>query len=333
MRIGILSGYSRVAQLKAKNFYDSIKKVGHDATVFCRAPMSYEIPHYVAPTLQEMWNLAYKSDCEFFMTTTDAIGDILSRLNQSRNKPYFPEGSNHKDKLHLLTHDLDSIQSWNTIDDVPDKVPIFIKPNMGSGSEGGDPWAYKKYDSKEHFIESLKDIGGLRRFNYAQANAGWMGQYVFQEYLPHDYVQVRWYLNDGIPMSFVRLNLPAPYADKVITYHIDFDDDFKFAHNSLWGTLTSVQAIPTKNKSKINDFNLRCAASWTVTFQKVCPNFYDAYFNNLLNPARINYEFKCKSFTLVPPNFHHEYNLNDFIITPDIPYLGDETKMGIIFND
>lgn len=333
MKIGILSGYSTVAQFKTKNFYNSIKKVGHDAVIFCRAPMEYDIPHFVCPSLNEMYAAANNSDCEFFITSTDAIGDILSKLNKSRNKPYFIEGANHKDKLNLLSHNLDIIKSWDNIEDIPDDIPIFIKPIMGSGSEGGDPWAYKQFDSKQHFLDSLKDIGGIRRFNYAQQNTGWMGKYVFQEYLPHDHVIVRWYLNDGIPMAFGRLDLPAPYAEKAITYHINFEDDFDFCQNVPWGTLTSIQAIPTAGTPKINDFNLRCAASWTVTYGVVCPNFYDTYFNNLLNTSRTKYDFKCKSFTLVPPNLHYVYNPTNFIITPDIPYLGDRTKMGIIFND
>lgn len=338
MIIGILCGQSKISQRRAIEYYDAINEVGHAASIFSRTPLIFNRPHRIFSSKEAMFNAAKNSNCEFFMACTDALGDIISQLNQLRGKPFFPPNASHKDNLHCLNHGWDNIKTWKTLDEVPDDIPIFIKPINGSGGlingdRGGDPWSYVNFNSKKDFFQFIENYGGIRRFHLAQLNKGWMGEYIFQEYIPHEYIITRMFMNDGSPSQVITFNLPHNWTKVPLVYNVDNIDDLNFANNIPWGTFTSLQALPTAALPKVNDFNIRCVSTWSIVYKLVCPNFYTAFFNNLLNFKNTQYNFKYSSYTIIPPFILTNHNDATLLPSYDIFANDSDQKMGIILHD
>jgi hypothetical protein len=336
MIIGILCGLNKISQKKALEYYEAIHEVGHQAIIFSRPPFIFDRPHLVCDTKDSMFDAAYNSNAEFFMLCNDNLGDIVSRLNQDRGMPFTPIGASLKTNLKNLDHSFDYIETWENLDEVPPNTEIFIKPNNGSGgvpgADEGDPWSYKMFESKDAFIKSLENYGGLHRFNFSQENAGWMGKYIFQEYIKHDYVISHHFLNDGVSMPFSRIDLPINYKITPYKWKINSGDDFNFAKNTRWGSFSIFQALPTESIPKITDYNLRCPALLSIFYKIACPGFYTTFFDNLLNKQRNEYLWKASEVSIIPPVARANYN-NLYDLPAYDFYGSDEKSFGVLLHD
>lgn len=300
MKIGILCGIAASAQRKAEVYQEAILAAGHSVNIFSRGPIGFqtELVH-VEPNLQKLGREADHIDCDFYIGCNDNLGDLVTLLNKSRNMPHIPLGATDKTNLDKLSDKLQPIPSWDHLDKVPNDIPIFVKPSSGSGSVGGEPWSYKKFESKRQFVEWLDTIdGGWHRFEYAQEHVGVLGRSVFQQYIENNGFMYMHYMNDGTPKlwmeSFCHEPRYSPTWNKIHS-----DDAYDFTHNVPWGTFCSFQAFPNPNgKPYVFDFNVRVGAYWTTLFEHLSPDFFKTYFDNLLNNKQGQYEYKCTEFVM-----------------------------------
>lgn len=336
-----MCGFNQTSQRKAQEYYDAIHEVGHNAILFTRGKFDFGRPHIVCPSKDSMLDEAKKSDAEFFMACTDSLVGIVGLLNQQRNKPFFPSDNILKSNLGNLKHNIPLIQTWENLDDVPNDIPIFIKPNNGAGGianttddlpSEGDPWTYKRFSSKDHFVNFIKDKGGLKRFFHSQMNPGSLGKYVIQEYIDHEEFVNYNYLNDGVSQHFSYIVFKRDRKSHKYTWVVDYNDEWDFAQNGPWGTFYMMQVLMSPQGPKINDFNLRCSALIPIFYKLVCPSFYSTYFNNLLNNRQEKYDWKVGSWSIIP---HHEFNLYDniqFLPAYDF-YDYKQEVFGIVLHD
>lgn len=327
MKIGILCGAAASAQSKARDYYNAIKEVGHEAIIFSRAPMA--LAYVVEPSIDGLTHLADATELDFYIGCTDALGDSITILNSVRGWPTIPLGATHKAKLGRLSDRLSAITTWNSVDEVPANVPIIVKPINGSGSKGGDPWAYAQYDSIDAFLKYMTNTfpEGIKRFEYAQNNIGVLGEYVFQEFIENDGYFYHHYMNDGTAKRWMETFCTGP-ADRYKTFNKFTDvDDFNFADNLPFGTFGSFQGFDANPLPYIFDFNVRCSAFWTTLHHVICPDFFTTYFDNLLNKKNGKYEYSCEEFIVDPDTTHNEGIL---IAVQDFPQSGTHAMHRII---
>jgi hypothetical protein len=301
MKIGILCGTARSAQRKAVLYYDAIRTVGHSPLIISRSPIPDQgLNVVVASSVHDVIAATYEANQDFYIGCTDSLGDIVSTANHDRGYPVIPVNAAHKGNLGKLSPKLVEIPTWASIDEVPKGMPIFVKPATGSGSKGGDPWTYSKFDSIDAFTSYLLEMdGGLHRFEYAQAHPGVLGKCIFQEYVEADHSIYHHYLNDGTARHWMETKCVIPRDTSKTYFKISNQDDYEFAHNIPFGTFGSFQAYPG-TPPKIFDFNVRCSAYWNILHRYVCPDFFITFFDNLLNKANRQYEFKCQEFVMDP---------------------------------
>jgi hypothetical protein len=330
MKIGILCGTAQSAQRKALAYYDAIIAVGHEPTIFARAPLYRNTARtIVASTVAGLERAAAHGNLDFYIGCTDALGDSVANLNVARGYPVIPHHATHKDKLGRLSTKLDDIPTWAHIDEVPNGIPIMVKTVNGSGSIGGDPWAYARYDSIEAFKNYLTNEleSGIQRFEYAQQHPGILGAYVFQQLIITDHYIYHHYLNDGTARHWMETKCDIPRSSSKTHFKISDVDAFDFAHNLPFGTFGSFQAFPAVPKPLIFDFNVRASAYWNVLHQYVCPDFFLTYFDNLLNKVNRKYEWKCDEFVMDPDTSNEQ----GFLLTiEDFPTTGTHRPYRII---
>lgn len=341
MIIGVLCGLNKTSQRKAQEYYDAIHEVGHKAIIFSRGNFEFNRPHKICPTKDIMLTECVHSEAEFFMACTDNLVNLVSELNKQRNKPYLQKDYILKSNLGKFKHKINTISTWEHLDDVPNNLPIFIKPNNGAGGVAnivddlpseGDPWSYKKFKSKDDFIKFLSDKGGLPRFLHAQQNPGWMGKYIIQEYIDHeDFINYN-YLNDGIPQAFSYINFKREYKKNLYTWYVNSQDGWDFAQNGPWGSFYMMQVLLSQHGPKINDFNLRCSSLIPIFYKLVCPNFYINYFNNLLNHKQEKYNWKVSSWSVIPHANFSDYCNIQFLPAYDF-YDNKYDVFGIVLHD
>jgi hypothetical protein len=303
MDVGILCGVARSAQRKAVLFYDAILAVGHNPTIFSRGPMDDQgCEVLIEPSIEKFAALAEAMNLDFYIGCTDSLGDIVSSLNAQRGYDVIPPNAAHKSNLGKLSSKLVDIPTWAEIDEVPTDIPIFVKPANGSGSKGGDPWTYAKFDSIDAFKNYLTNEleGGAHRFEYAQEHTGVLGKCVFQQYIEADHSIYHHYLNDGTARHWMETKCMIPRQTSKTYFKVSNIDDYDFAHNLPFGTFGSFQAFPSEPKPLIFDFNVRASAYWNVLHKFVCPDFFVTFFDNLLNKANRKYNFKCYEFVMDP---------------------------------
>lgn len=331
MKIGILCGVAASATQQAIRYFDAIHTVGHEATIFTKGII--QLDHYSQTVYchdnDEMKQLAHNSDCEFFIACNDNLGDLTTWLNVQRGKPGIKDGATHKVNVGTLSDKLQGIPSWNEIGDIPKGIPIFVKPNNGSGSKGGNDWNYQHYESVDHLQDYIDTQlnGGASRFEYAQANPLSLGKSVFQQYIPNEGWIYHHYLNDGVAKHWMKSFCQAPNPDAPAFNIITDIDAFDFAHHLTWGTGGSFQAFPNKNgKPYIFDFNVRFSAYWASVYKVICPDFFETFFDNLLNGKQNKYNFITDRFTIDP------YGPEDSkIVITDYPSSGIHSSQSIIF--
>lgn len=328
MRIGIFCGVARSAQSKALDYYDAINVVGHTPIVFSRGPLPREVPNtFVASSISDLVTLARGQRIDFCIGCTDALGDAVTLLNTELGYECIPLEATHKAKLGGLSPKLKEIPTWHEIDEVPEGLPIIIKPAHGSGSMGGDPWAYQRYDSITAFKQFLeKELeNGIGKFEYAQSHTGVLGRYVFQEFVENEGFMYHHYMNDGTAQHWMETFCQAPKLDTPTYNKITNIDAFDFAHHFPFGTFGSFQAFPAEPLPRVFDFNVRASGFWTTLHRYICPNFFVAYFDNLLNKASSKYDWKCDEYIMKP------YPTSGFIITvEDYPASGLHTQQELI---
>jgi hypothetical protein len=303
MKIGILCGVARSAQSKALDYYHSIQTVGHTPIIFSRGPLHSEVPNvYVAPAINDLVALTVDKGIDFYIGCTDALGDAVTSLNTALGFECIPLEATHKSNLGRLSDKLKDIPTWQEMDAVPEGLPIIIKPANGSGSMGGDPWAYQHYDSIGAFKKYLETEfeNGHSKFDYAQNHTGVLGRYVFQEYIDNEGYLYHHYMNDGTPKHWMETFCQAPRPDTPTYNKITDFDAFDFAHHFPYGTFGSFQAFPAEPLPRVFDFNVRAGAFWTTLHKYICPNFFIAYFDNLLNKANHKYDWQCQEFIMDP---------------------------------
>jgi len=303
MKIGILCGTARSAQRKASLFSNAIERVGHTPQIFSRGPLYFpDSTALYSNNIERLVELGSQSNCDFFIGCNDNLGNAISILNSLLDYETIPLNAVHKSYLGSLSPKLDGIPSWRTIEDVPKNMPIIVKSVYGSGSKGGDPWAYETYNSIDDFTNYLmRDVDeGLARFYYAQKNPGTLGTYIFQQYIESDHSIYHHYLNDGTSRHWMETKCMIPRATSKTYFKITDVDNYDFAHNLTFGTLGSFQAFPTKANPLIFDFNVRSSAYWNILHEYICPNFFDAYFDRLLNKSEQRYNWQCDEFVMEP---------------------------------
>jgi hypothetical protein len=303
MKIGIIAGVAKSAQRQAQIFEKSIAAGGHTSQVFARTNigMSFESSVVYETDVTKLVSIADQSDCEFFVTCNDNLGDHISALNAKRSFDVIPPSSTHKTNLAKLSNKLQAIPSWDHIEDVPKDIPIFVKPISGSGSKGGDAWSYKRFDSIDSFTHWLvHDLdGGVQRFEYAQVHTGVLGRSIFQQYINREDWLYHHYLNDGVAKHWMASICYAPIPNKPCWNKITNVDPFDFTSNIAFGTQCSIQAFDN-TPPMLFDFNVRISAYWNSVYQYFCPDFYDVYFGNLLNKSQDKPNFICEEFNINP---------------------------------
>lgn len=323
MKIGILTGVAKSAIHKATIFGESIQLVGHQVEYFAKALFATNSKISCGSTNEEIFQLALKSDCDFFMGCNDNLGTYVSMLNRRLGWNVIPENAADKTNLKNLTSKLQEIRSWEDMNEVPENIEIFVKPLSGSGSIGGDEWCYKRFNNIKAFKEYLeyKVDGGMERFNYAQNHLGALGKSVFQEYVHSDGFLYHHYLNDGTATQWLESYCYAPSPDKPCFNKVVFEDAYDFTKNVSIGTMCSFQAFPDL-PPKIFDFNVRCSAYWTSIYPHVCPDFFNTFFNNFLNSKAEKYDFKFTEFTMWPDNLENVNKSGVKLIIGDYPAGG-----------
>jgi hypothetical protein len=329
MKIGILCGVARSAQSKALDYYDAIQAVGHHPLIFSRGPLHRDVPNtFVAAAVPDLVALAKGRDIDFFIGCTDALGDAVSALNTELGHECIPLESTHKSNLGRLSDKLQDIPTWSELNEVPDGLPIIIKPANGSGSLGGDPWAYQRYDSIGHFRDYLRKelADGEHRFEWAQNHTGVLGRYVFQEFIENEGFMYHHYMNDGIAQHWMTTFCRAHANANAPTHNtITNVDEFDFARHFPRGTFGSFQAFPAEPLPRVFDFNVRAGAFWTTLHRYICPNFFLAYFDNLLNNADQKYDWQCNEFIIDPTA-----TSGLIIKIEDFPFSGVHAPHGLI---
>jgi hypothetical protein len=334
-------GVNQMSQRKALEYFDAIHEVGHTAIIFSRGQYNFIRLNTVCATKEIMFDTAIRSNAEFFITCNDNLAGIVAELNKHRNKPFLPGDYALKSNLGKFKHSIPLIETWETLDEVPNNIPIFIKPNNGSGGvaniiddleSDGDPWTYKKFNSKDHFIHFLINKGGLHRFEYAQNNPGSMGKYVIQEYIEHEEFMNYNYLNDGISKLFSYIKMKRDYKSHPYTWIVNSEiDEWEFAQNGTWGTFLMMQTLLSPSGPKINDINLRCSALLPIFHKVVCPNFYTNFFNNLLNNKQERYEWVVNSWSIIP---HHQFSeWRNIQFLPSYDFYDKQSVFGLVLHD
>lgn len=303
MKIGILAGVAKSAQRQAQIFERSIALAGHTSKVFARENIGMELSNVIfEKDVQILSELADHSDCDFFITCNDNLGDYVASLNASRGHQVIPVSATHKTNLGKLSTKLQPIPSWNSIDEVPEDLPIFVKPIHGSGSKGGEYWSYKQFDSIAAFKKYLEvDIeNGMARFLIAQSNPGVLGKSIFQQYIAREDWLYHHYVNDGTAKHWMESICYAPIPGKPCWNRFTNVDPFDFTHNIARGTMCSIQAFDEAKPPMLFDFNVRVSAYWNSIYAYFCPDFYNVFFGNLLNGSQDKLEFICEEFNIAP---------------------------------
>lgn len=230
---------------------------------------------------------------------------VNSTMNRHTGQSYSFDVS---DKAHLCEvvegSKLDYVRTWVDLDDVPDDLPIYLKPSHGSGTSGGNPWSYTQHDSKKDFLKFLQSNGLYDAFQNYQMRPGLLGAYVIQEYIDTSNVIYHHYLNDqftkyskvGKQWLSGEMRMNANHTCTYMRCKVDYDDVFDFTPKLTAPIMAAIQAIKHDGRVKVFDFNVRSSGVWAYIHKYVCPTFFDTYFDNLLNKNQNPYKFEFNEF-------------------------------------
>jgi len=301
MKVAIFCGQAITSQYKAKHYASAILNAGHDPLIYCRGKFheeSLEIQEF--DNVFDMVNAAVSDEVGYAFPCNDWLFIHTNAVNQLIGNKFYQYDLSGKDHIYKLVAEtkLSSISTWHALDEVPDGVPLFIKPLHGSGTTGGHQWAYKKYKSKAEFEWFLVSTNQLNQFMYYQGHPGVIGPYVFQEYIDTSDVIYHHYMNDGQTKAWMQgtMRMNANHTCTYMRCKVIEDDTFGLLSKLDAPILGAIQASNVGDQIKVFDFNVRPSGVWNYIHAYMCPTFFDTYFNNVLNDCQDSYDWKFTEF-------------------------------------
>lgn len=336
MLVGIVCGVSSSATKKAKIYAESISNAGHTPIIFSRS-YSSEFTNFqfvIESDISRLYDAALRKECLLYLTCNDSLNSVVSRLNQSVNWPTIAPDSHYKDRLHLLTKELETpiTVPWDHVDEINPSCQIFIKPKSGSGTSGSHPWAYKKFANTKEFKDYLASNRLIGAWEHSNRFPGTLGEYVIQEYIDCDTYEYIQCLNDGIAKPWFVATVKPKKEDFLVSVELDFSaNHFGLLDTVLPGTFAGFQYFKLPSRNILFDFNTRYGSHWTYLYSHVFPEFFDVFFNNLLNNHQEPYLPKYDKFKIILNSTGIKSSENSiFVFAEDFPFGGESAVSEII---
>lgn len=305
MKVGIVCGLAESAKLKASQFYDGILAAGHEAKILTRVNLGQQNQILYKDNYQLLRD-SRVDDIDFFISCAETATEVVAQLNEERGFKSFDKKSASKARLHKLSSKFDGIECWKTLEKVPANTPIFIKPEYGTGSIAGAPWAYKAYQSVDHFKSWLKasfpdGTDGIGAWKHAQKYPGLFGRYIIQRLESTKNMMGISILNDGESTPWLQYEFDNYAKGEKLTSTIVYGSKYSYGLEKHVppGHFSAFQYTLREDKKPLMfDFNMRLGAYWSSIYHLICPDFYTIFFNNFLNQQREKYSFLHHKFLM-----------------------------------